>query len=204
MIASAFSLVGLISGCAQSPKLPERAVGGRCEDCALMFEGMPEDLSWKTELATKEEPGEPLIIRGTIYRRDGKTPAPNVIVYVYQTDNTGRYSPALNQVNGRQHGHLRGWVKSDAQGRYEFMTIRPASYPNSNNPQHIHPIIKEPGIAPYWIDDYTFDDDPLVTEKMRTARNPRGGSGLIMLTKNPEGIWIGKRDILLGYAISDY
>lgn len=197
-------VVGLATGCAQSTIKSERVVGGRCENCELMFVGMPERMSWKTTLVNDDEPGERMVIRGTIYSSDGKTPAPGVILYLYQTDHTGHYAPAPKQVYAKQHGHLRGWIKTDKQGRYEFSTIRPASYPNSNNPQHIHPIIKEPGIAPYWIDDYTFEDDPLVTDKMRTARNQRGGSGLIMLTKNPEGIWIGKRDILLGYAISDY
>jgi len=204
MITSFAIAVALTTGCTQATTKSERAVGGRCEDCELMFAGMPSALSWKTSLATADEPGESLIISGIIFKKDGKTPAPDVILYVYQTDNTGRYTPFPDQVNARQHGHLRGWIKTDNQGRYEFRTIRPASYPNSNNPQHIHPIIKESNTTPYWIDDYTFEDDPLVTEQMRSTRNQRGGTGLIRLKKNPEGIWIGRRDIILGLHISNY
>lgn len=204
IITSLTIVVGFTTGCTQSTTTTERAVGGRCEDCELMFSGIPENLSWKTQYAAEDEPGEPMIIRGTIYRKDGKTPAPDVILYVYQTDNTGRYSPGTKPVTASKHGHLRGWIKTDEQGRYELRTIRPASYPNSTNPQHIHPIIKEPGTTTYWVDDYTFEDDPLVTEKMRSIRDQRGGSGLIRLTKNPEGIWIGRRDIILGLHVSNY
>src|SRR5690606_2706219 len=151
-----------------------------------------------------DEPGERMIISGTIYKKDGKTPAPDVILYVYQTDNTGRYTPTPKQVHAKRHGHLRGWVKTDAQGRYEFNTIRPASYPNSRNPQHIHPIIKESGLSLYWIDEFLFEDDPVLTEQEKARQAKRGGSGIIILSKNPEGVWIGKRDIILGMNVPNY
>ncbi|MBX2961429.1 MAG: intradiol ring-cleavage dioxygenase [Cyclobacteriaceae bacterium] len=192
-----------VTGCAQSQSA-ERQVGGGCEDCELMFAGMPSTLSWKTKLAPEDEPGEPLIISGTIYKRDGKTPARDVVLYVYQTDNNGLYSPGPKQTLARRHGHLRGWVKTDAQGRYEFYTIRPASYPNSQNPQHIHPIIKEPGLSLYWIDEFLFEDDPVLTEQEKARQEKRGGSGIIKLSKNAEGVWIGKRDIILGLHIPNY
>ncbi len=192
-----------VTGCAQ-PQSAERQVGGGCEDCELMFAGMPESISWKTKLAADNEPGEPMIISGTIYKKDGKTPAPDVILYVYQTDNTGRYTPAPKQVHAKRHGHIRGWVKTDAQGRYEFSTIRPASYPNSRNPQHIHPIIKEPGLSRYWIDEFLFEDDPVLTMQDKTRQAKRGGSGIITLSKNAAGVWIGKRDIILGMHVPNY
>jgi protocatechuate 3,4-dioxygenase, beta subunit len=193
-----------IKSCAQSNQKAERLVGSRCEDCELMFAGMPEKLSWRTTLAGPDEPGEPMIISGTIYNADGKTPARDVILYVYQTDNTGRYSPAPKQVHAKRHGHLRGWVMTDAQGHYEFKTIRPASYPNSRNPQHIHPIIKEPGLSLYWIDDYLFEDDPVLTPQEKSRQPKRGGSGIIQLTKSSDGFWVGERNIILGLNIPNY
>jgi protocatechuate 3,4-dioxygenase, beta subunit len=194
-----------ISGCAQADsKKTDRVVGSACEDCDMMFEGMPENLSWKTTIAGPDEPGEQLVISGTMFKKDGKTPAPGVILYVYQTDNKGLYSPAPKQTNAKRHGHLRGWVKSDENGRYEFKTIRPASYPNSRNPQHIHPIIKEPGLTLYWIDEFLFNDDPLLSEQEKTRNEGRGGNGVIDLKKNEKGGWIGKRDIILGMHIPNY
>ena len=198
------SLMIFTFGCAQSKQEQERSVGGDCEDCALMFAGMPSTLSWKTKLAPDDEPGEPLIISGTIYKRDGKTPARDVILYVYQTDSKGLYSPEPQQTQAKRHGHLRGWVKTDAQGRYEFRTIRPASYPNSQNPQHIHAIVKETGLSFYWIDDFIFDDDLLLTAPVRSRQTKRSGSGIITLSKNQENVWIGSRDIILGLNIPNY
>ncbi len=198
------SLLVFAFGCAQSKVEHERSVGGGCEDCELMFAGMPETLFWQTKLAAADEPGEPMIISGTIYKKDGKTPAPDVILYMYQTDNTGRYTAASKQVHAKRHGHLRGWVKTDAQGRYEISTIRPASYPNSKNPQHIHPIVKEPGLSLYWIDEFLFEDDPVLTEQEKARQPKRGGSGIIKLRKNDDGIWVGKRDIILGLNIPNH
>jgi protocatechuate 3,4-dioxygenase, beta subunit len=104
-------LVGLIAlqcaptGCAQDTT---KVVGGGCDGCELMFEGMPRELSWRTTVVAEKEAGTPLVVRGVIYQKDGKTPASGVILYVYQTDATGRYTPADGQAQGKRHGRLRG------------------------------------------------------------------------------------------------
>lgn len=145
-----------------------------------------------------------MTIGGTLFRQDGKTPAADVILYVYHTDNKGYYSPSPGQVNGKFHGHLRGWMKTDATGHYEFTSIRPAAYPSRNSPAHVHALIKENGKSIYWIDEYLFDDDPLITNSVRAGEKKRGGSGIIQLKKNGRGVWIGKRDIVLGKNIENY
>ncbi|HTH54511.1 MAG TPA: hypothetical protein VL728_00610 [Cyclobacteriaceae bacterium] len=201
-IALAFLVIGLMNASyAQSRR--DRAVGGGCEACDEMYEGMPQNLSWQTTITDANEPGERMIIKGTIFKKDGKTPAPNVILYVYHTDNKGLYSRSPNQTQALRHGHLRGWMKSDDRGRYEFRTIRPASYPNRRAPQHIHPLIKEEGLMRYWIDEYLFDDDPLLTNEEKSKQSNRGGSGIVHLIKE-NGVWIGKRDITLGMNIPGY
>jgi protocatechuate 3,4-dioxygenase, beta subunit len=199
----ALTLLSLTIACAQ-PNKQDRPVGTRCEDCDMMFDGMPTQLNSSTSIAPANEPGEKMIITGTIYKRDGKTPATDVILYMYHTDAKGEYSPAPNQKQAVRHGHLRGWVKTDASGKYSITTIRPASYPNGRAPQHIHPMIKEPGVSLYWIDEYLFDDDPFLTDEEKKHQEKRGGSGIIHLTKNVQGVWVGKRDIILGLNIPNY
>lgn len=183
---------------------PAKSIGGPCEDCQLMFEGMPDELSWQTTITTDADQGEALTISGVIYKKDGKTPASGVILYVYHTDNKGLYTRAPDQKYGARHGHLRGWVKTNAKGEYEFRTIRPASYPNSKNPQHIHPIIYEPGKGYYWIDEYLFTDDPILTDAEKSKVHNRGGSGIITIRKNDKGVWVGRRDIVLGLNVMSY
>lgn len=185
-----------IGACAQSPTASsERPVGGPCEFCELINFQMPKKLTSETTIAPEGEPGERLVLEGTIFQPDGKTPAVGIIMYVYHTDAAGHYSNLPGQPKIR-HGHLRGWIKTDDHGHYRIVTIKPAPYPNGQAPAHIHPIIKEDGLTPYWIEDFLFDDDPLVTDQHRKHANPRGGNGIIKLTKK-DGTWVGKRDIVL-------
>ncbi len=175
-----------------------------CEDCELLFEGMPTAIASSVRIAGPEEPGEPLVMEGTIFQPDGKTPAPGIVLYFYQTDASGRYTPASNQSKARRHGHLRGWVKSDAKGKYSFTTVRPGSYPNSKNPQHIHPILVESNTRYYWIDEFLFTDDPLLTANEISHQSGRGGSGIVTLRKDAQGVWHGNRDIILGRGVPGY
>lgn len=47
-------------------------------------------------------------------------------------------------------------------------TVRPGPHPNTDFEAHIHPSIKEPNIdQEYYIDEFVFDDDILLTEKKR-------------------------------------
>lgn len=187
-----------ITGCFAQPKPVDD-----CEACDLMFTEMPVNITRETKIASESEPGERLVLTGTIYKSDGKTPAPNIVLYMYHTDHTGNYTPGKNQTVAKRHGHLRGWIKTDATGKYKIETIRPAPYPGNQAPAHIHPIILEPDERYYWIDEYLFEDDPLVTATVRKNERKRGGNGIIALKKT-NGVWEGKRDIVLGMNIPNY
>lgn len=169
----------------------EPVIGGPCEGCELVFRGMPDSLSSRARIAGPNEPGEPLVIEGTVRNADG-TPAPGVVVYAYQTDARGIYPR-----DETRHGALRGWVMTDADGKYRFDTIRPASYPNSRVPQHVHMHVIEPGRATYYIDDIHFDDDPLLGSRERSVTRPRGGSGLVRPVRDDARAWRVERDITL-------
>ena len=94
-------------------------------------------------------------------------------------------------------------MKTNARGEYKFTSIRPASYPDSNNPAHIHPILKEPDTNEYWIDEYIFEDDKFVTEAHRAQLRNFGGSGVTRLIKQ-NGVWTGRRNITLGLNVPNY
>jgi protocatechuate 3,4-dioxygenase beta subunit len=63
--------------------------------------------------------------------------------------------------------------------------------------------IKEPGKNPYYVDNYLFDDDPMLTPEERKSIDKRGGSGIIELEKSND-IFTANRDIILGLNIPDY
>lgn len=184
--------------------LAQKKVGGPCECCEAIYQGMPTKLSWETRISDKDEEGEPMEITGVIYQKDGKTPAADVILYVYHTDAKGNYSRGTGEECARRNGKLRGWIKTDHTGRYKFISIRPASYPNATIPAHIHPVIKEADKNEYYIDEYRFEGDRFLTKEEIAKDENRGGSGLIKLTRNDKGVWIGKRDIILGKNIPHY
>lgn len=184
----------------------EIKAGGSCEGCEAIYES-PVPFNQLNEVDTLpdfDEPGPKIEISGIIYNRDGKTPAKDVVLYIYHTDQGGFYSTKGNEKGwAKRHGYIRGWIKSDAKGSYKFYTLVPASYPNSNNPKHIHPTIKEPGISEYWIGEFLFDTDPLLPAKEKTSLNDRCGNGVLKTEMNG-GMLKATRNITLGLNIEDY
>jgi protocatechuate 3,4-dioxygenase beta subunit len=167
-------------------------------DIECYFINMPETLESTMIIPSEGETSEELIITGTIFKADGKTPYQNVILYAYHTDSKGYYSKRGNETGVQKwHGKLHGWCKTDSSGRYTIKTIRPAPYPNNSIPAHIHSAIKMPDNSMVHINDFVFTDDPLIDEKYKSAFERQvGGTGIIELKKTDD-TWIGQRDIVL-------
>lgn len=145
-----------------------------------------------------------LHIEGTVFKKDGVTPAAGVIVYIYHTGRDGTYRLQGGETGwGRRHGMYRGWVMTGTDGRYAFDTFRPAAYPDGSEPEHIHLTVKEPGFAPYYLDDFVFADDPGLSEKERAHFPGRGGSGVV-LPVTGEGVLTVTRNLFLGLNIPGY
>ena len=162
------------------------------------FVNMPSKLTNVMTIAGQNEPGDKLIITGTLFKSDGVTPYPNVILYAYHTDNSGYYSKKGNEKGFQKwHGHLHGWCKSDNDGKYELRTIRPARYPDNSMPAHIHAAFKSPGGQMDYINDFVFKDDSLVNEKYLSSLFNIGGTGVVDIQKTAKNIWAGKRDLIL-------
>lgn len=156
----------------------------------------PDDVSWKAVLADEKDEGEPLIISGTVYEKDAKTPASNILIYAYHTNAKGFYGRG----NGEHpHGKHHGWMLTDSQGRYEFRTIKPAPYPLRDTPAHIHFTLTGVDFKEYWIDDIWFEGDDLITPEIKRKQlTGRGGfNSIVKLGKGADEIWQARRDIQL-------
>jgi len=201
-----------ISSCSQTSsqkkELNQKQIGGPCEGCDAIYENtIPFDqLSNLLWLPDWNDIGTKLAVNGTVYNPDG-SPAPGVIIYIYHTDQTGRYPTKGNETGwGKRHGYLRGWMKTNEKGEYKFFTLKPAAYPGRKDPAHIHITIKEPNKSEYYIDDFHFEDDPLLTEEMKKNFKNRGGTGILQILPRYRGSNFIKseRNIYLGKNIPGY
>ena len=125
-------------------------------------------------IAPPGEPGVPLIVKGTLFRADGKTPLPGALVFAYHTDRQGLYNPNQSTHSWR----LRGAVRTAADGSFEFSTIRPASYPQTRIPQHIH-VELQTAEGNYHAGEWRFADDPLIEESERADSGRAGAFGWV-------------------------
>lgn len=121
---------------------------------------------------TRQHAGEPLgqriIVRGRVLD-DGGRPVPHTLVEVWQANASGRYCH-------KQDGHPAppdpnftgaGRTLTDADGNYEFVTIKPGAYPWQNHdnawrPAHIHFSLFGNAFATRMITQMYFPDDPLL------------------------------------------
>jgi protocatechuate 3,4-dioxygenase beta subunit len=192
-------------GCqAQDNQSIPKLIGGPCEGCEAVFEYGDKILTPNMTLPDFNNPGPKLKLTGTIYSIDGKTPAANVILYVYHTNQKGIYETQGGEAGwAKRHGNIRCWIKTDNTGKYTFYTLKPGSYPGRSMPAHIHGIILEPNGYYYWIDSWHFKNDPYLNIEIESEDSAYGGSGIVEL-KQEGDLSVAYRDIILGKNIPGY
>jgi len=135
-----------------------------------------------------DEPGEPLIVSGTVRTTTG-APVPGASLDVWQIDADNVYSGLdssaflplhiANDSTGIPTDNLRGTIVADEDGHYEFRTVMPgietfglapatpldalihALRLRGERPLHIHAMVSAAGCEPLITQIY-FDGDPLV------------------------------------------
>jgi catechol 1,2-dioxygenase len=135
------------------------ADAGTCEPTGSDVEGPfhVDGAPDRTQLAGPNEPGERLVIEGTVLEADCTTPVAGAVLDVWQADADGNYHDAGDDYR------LRGQMMTNANGEYQFETIRPGHYPlgGSTRPAHIHFTITKPGLQPLTTQLY-FAGDPFL------------------------------------------
>ncbi|MGH9330707.1 MAG: hypothetical protein ACRD09_09705 [Vicinamibacterales bacterium] len=157
---------------------------------------------WRMTVAPPGEPGQPLVVTGTIVGTDGRTPLANMRLSVYHTDADGYYTrPVSNPRNAR----LRGSLVTDASGRYEIRTIWPGHYPGTRNPRHIHVHLAGLTAPEHWIDSFLFDGDPFHgADDLGRSRELGSRFAFVMpMTRGGDGVIRCARDIRLDLATAD-
>ncbi|MEM7353148.1 MAG: hypothetical protein AAF657_20305 [Acidobacteriota bacterium] len=147
----------------------------------------------KATLIEAGEPGESLIVTGTVFGPDGATPAAGITLYAYHTDAAGLYS----ETNDNTDPRIKATLRTDTMGRYELHTIKPAPYPGGGVPAHIHYRLSGAGYTEQRFDLH-FEDDPYLSRGMRERSAKLGRFGSIRpLARDSGGGWRVVRDLRL-------
>ena len=176
----------------QDSKLESRSTGqgySLCGSCTL-----PREISSQLSLVSRDEPGEPIILSGTIYEADGVTPDSGITLFLYQTDAGGYYHRPKEDVF---HPRLFGWLRTEKSGRYEIHTIKPAAEILApDEPAHIHVHIFGKGMQEHFLHEFWFQADRRITPDQAKKFSELGTfSPVVTLTKGKDGFTRGTRNI---------
>jgi len=154
----------------------------------------PVDAPPRVVVPPNGEPGTPIVISGTVSDASG-SPLRGASVYVYQTDARGYYDPSNPRASDRPR--LKAYMRTDAGGRYEFRTIRPGSYPGTNNPGHVHYHVVAPGYRER-VFEIVFDGDSLIPPQWRAqAKSEDSGVAIVALSGDGTGPSRGTQNVKL-------
>lgn len=121
---------------------------------------------------TRQHAGEPIgermIVTGRVIDEDGRA-VPGALVEIWQANAAGRYRHAVDDHDAPLDPNFTGCgrVLTDAQGGYQFKTIKPGAYPwrnhhNAWRPAHIHLSIFGNGFLQRLVTQFYFPGDPLL------------------------------------------
>lgn len=108
--------------------------------------------------------GEVVVVEGRVIDEDGG-PIADAVVDIWQANAAGRYAHENDPNPAPLDPKFQGWaiMKTDAQGRYRFKTIKPGAYPVNDGwdrPPHIHFKVSRRGWREITTQMY-FPDEPL-------------------------------------------
>lgn len=156
--------------------------------------------------------GEPCAVSGTVRATDG-APLAGAVLDVWQTDGAGIYDVQRDDPSGALD--LRGRFVTGADGRYDFLTVKPVSYPiptdgpvgamlermgrHPYRPAHIHFIVSAPGYRKLVTHIFVAGDPYLESDAVFGVKE----SLIVPFERDAAGLWAARFDIALRPEPSD-
>ncbi len=164
---------------------------------------------FRAQLAAPGEPGQRLVISGTVYGPDCKTPLPETLLDIWQANAAGVYDTQTpGNFTERVDFHMRGMLYTDENGRYEIETIMPGrygvppglpgleQYAGLTRPAHIHVKAMHGMHVPVTTQIY-FAGDPHISGDPWASRKP----SLAIDLRDDGGVQRGTFDFVLGSGL---
>jgi len=111
--------------------------------------------------------GERMILHGRVFDEDGR-PVRQTLVEIWQANAAGRYAHGVDDHDAPLDPNFSGTGRAitDAEGRYQFITIMPGRYPFQNHynawrPAHIHFSLFGHNFLSRFVTQMFFPGDPL-------------------------------------------
>ena len=136
------------------PTIGAERINAKDNDLTAQHEGEPQ--------------GERIIIHGRVLDENG-LPVPGILVEIWQANAAGRYNHKRDLHDAPLDPNFTGTGRTvtDADGWYQFQTIKPGAYPWGNHhnawrPAHIHFSLFGPSVLTRLVTQMYFPGDPLL------------------------------------------
>ncbi len=140
----------------------------------------------RTNLILPNSKGTPVVLKGSLFKEDGKTPINNALVEIWHCDENEIYD------NTSEEYKCRGGQKTKANGKYAFTSILPVPYKadpadeSSWRPAHIHMRVSVPNQQDLITQLYFKGGKYVNTDKW--ASSPQAVNRMLDITENSSGI----------------
>jgi protocatechuate 3,4-dioxygenase beta subunit len=159
--SSISTAVGGGAGCAPTRGEAAQGTGSVAADAPSTARlGPGGEVRRTAETVAKGRDGERLVVSGTVYRADCRTPLAGASIEVWQANAAGEYGPGQG-TGGERCCYLAAALRTDRRGRYRFETVKPGHYKGEERPPpaHIHVEVRHPD-ATGVLTELLFEGDP--------------------------------------------
>ena len=169
------------------------------------YRGQAPECGFGKSIVRSETPGPELILQGRVTDTDGQ-PIAGASLDVWQASPDGLYE---NQDAGQADHNLRGKFTTDAEGRYEIHSVKPAGYPipmdtpagdliraqnrTPMRPAHVHFIVSAPECKTLITQIFSDTDDALLNDVVFGAKRQIVGE----LVQREDGSFVCEYDFVL-------
>ena len=150
----------------------------------------PPDAPSDAIIAGRDERGDRLIVTGRSL--DQGRPVANVSIYAFHADMDGLYT--RDGRNSDQNARLFATLRTNAEGRYRYETIRPHGY--DGLAAHVHHVVTATGYKPR-LCDLWFGDESYFETRRRSGLPLSAGPPMFvrMPTRDADGVWRVTHDL---------